>query len=169
MPRGIKPKEAIDKILGGFIKKNQFTLRKADPPDLYSYIRTVENREQRLDILFDWIHNLLVQEGEKLKKLGIPELYKKDSYSHWFSIYLEEVKRGSSFVRLIIQKKYPHLHREKPEDILTSEQEEEREAVLKNDPMLNTFFTTQQELEEKLTIARQGLEKYGLPYLEEGN
>lgn len=157
MPKGLRPKAAIKKVLGDFLREGGFTLYKSLSSEFYKYRSEQAGVLGVLEINFNWCPEAA------LKTANNPWGYK-----HVISIGVES-KRGNTFSNLngiVMGLKYPHLCVE-PGQLYTAEQEEERKRVIRTDPMLNSEFITQEELEEVLLYKLQALKDYGIPWMEE--
>lgn len=165
MPRVIKPKVAIDKVLGAFLRANGFNLKMATPNEIYDYSRTKDNFIQVISIHFKWIPDLIIQDGYKIKEQN-PQYYEEIywKYQHRFIIYIRGYKKGGNLAGFIMRKNYPHIT-PRPGEKMTQEQLHEGFAVKRRDPLLNWHFLNQHELEERLSYIPRALEEYGLPYM----
>jgi hypothetical protein len=167
MPKGIKPKSAIDKVLGDLLENNRFTFNKemSDVREYDFYTRLVEDKKQSISLSFQWLHSMLIQEANKTleyykqympgKKLG-------DNLKHWYTVGFYDGNKGHQLLGFWLTVKYQHILAIEDQKLGV----EEIQHVRAIDPVLNTFFFTQEELEEKLTHTREALEHYVIPFLD---
>lgn len=157
MPKGLRPKAAIDKVFGGFLREGGFTLYKSVPSEFYKYRSEQAGVLRDLEIDFNWCPEVALRAG-----------HKHWGYKHFVTIRVDgkSGRFSSNLDGIVMGVKYPHLC-VKPGQLYTPKQEEERKRVIRTDPILDNEFITQEELEEKLRNGLQALKDYGLPWLEE--
>jgi|GEM_PF-6785181 len=153
MPKGLRPKAAIDKVFGDFLREGGFILHKSVPSEIYKYRTEQAGVLGKLEIQFNWC-----------EEIALKTLYNPWGYKHFLTIRIRG-KSGGHLDRIVMRVKYPHLYGE-PDQPYTAEQEEEIKRVKQTDPMLDTEFITQEEMEEKLYYGLQALKEYGIPWLE---
>lgn len=138
MPKFIDPAAAIDRVLGNLFREKRFRLRKVVPPYYYVYTR-VGNTMYKLGFDFHWVNESRLETAFEPRSLRAGTLAAHDRTLVGRYKHSFEVWLGAN----------------------------ETSANIANYArQLNTGFTTQEELEERLYEVRRALEESGLSYLE---
>jgi hypothetical protein len=177
MPHGIKHKRIVKKILGDLLDSNGFKYSDEFPdPRINAFRKTIENelliyartagddKKQNISFSFNWLPSSYIQEAHRLLEIvkQSPGMQLDNAHKHRYTVGFSNGKDGRQLDGLIMTLKYPHILSIGDTDLRIAEWRQARP----NDPMLNTSFLTQEELEEKLTHTREALEQYVIPFLD---
>lgn len=168
LPKGIKPKTAINAILGQYLAENGFAFDVAHGNEAYFYKRIYKGSSQQLCILIHWAPEFMVKEYMRFKDYFPDNQW--EAYQHRVNIHLNSISADETYRinmdvhGLMEHYKYPELmldYNRVPPEILDA-----RQNLYKKEPLLNGYFITQEELEQRLSALRQLMDEYGLPFLE---
>jgi hypothetical protein len=167
MPQGIKPNVAINKILGKYLADNGFVFDVAHGNQAYFYKRNYSGSMQQLWIDIAWAPEFMVKEYEKYKNIFSNQEW--DAHQHRVRLRLSSLSPDNFYKSMELDgiiEDFEHPHLKRP---LAPEQMTEWRGLYKINPLLNGYFVTQEELEQRLTVLIQAMEQYGRPFLEDDN
>ncbi|WP_407309833.1 hypothetical protein [Desulfosporosinus sp. SB140] len=168
MIKGIKPKTAINAILGQYLAEKEFVFDIAHGSEAYFYKRIYNESSQQLCVEIRWAPEFMVKEYMQFKDYFPDQQW--EAYQHSVNIRLNSISADKTYRiamdvhGLLKHYKYPELrpHYDRvPPEILDA-----RQNLYKKEPLLNGYFITHEQFKQRLLALRQLMEEYGMPFLE---